>query len=531
MATYPNFRFLRHTFGGGWATDFGPVSSVAPQGDLVLMPYLLQADNCFFELDGGPHLEYGTTAVNASALESGATVKGVYDFWLQGDSGSPAQHRIIHVGTKIYKDDGDGTFTSLFAGLQSGAVPNYSQFDDIAIIASDSSVDVPKSWDGSTAQDLAGTPPNFAFSTVHSSHVFAAGVNTTPSTLYYSVPNDPEDWAGAGSGTISIDPNDGDRITGLASYKGNLLVFKGPYKGSIHVITGTSSADFARATLQKGIGAVWQNSITGFGDDIAFLWSDGHIYSLQATNAFGNFRQNAQITREISSWINEHYNFGRLRHAWLTTWPSRGIMLLTVPTNSASDPNFMLMIDYRFSPPRLAPWPDFDDYASIALTIDGSSNDRQVLMGGAADGFVYKFGASTRSLKGVGAMNYRVTTPYFNYGSPLLLKTISAASLSISPKNDEDITFGWKRDDETQQNRTISQGSGGDVLAPAASNQFTLGTSTLAGSLGTDRYMDLDAGGQFRTIQYEIMQASAARDIELHGIGAAIQINGPSLEN
>lgn len=528
MPVNPNFRYLRHLFGGGWATGYGPATSVQPNGDEVQIPYLVNADNVFYELDGGPHLEYGTTALNSSALESGATVKGIYDFWLQG--GSPAQHRIIHVGTKVYRDDGDGTFTSLFTGLSSGAVPSYSQFDDIAIIANDA--DVPKSWDGTTAQNLAGSPPNFAFSVVHSSSLFAAGVDAAPSTLYYSVPFDPEDWGGAGSGTIQIDPNDGDRITGLASYKGNLIVFKGPYKGSIHVITGTSSANFAHQELQRGIGAVWQNSITPYGDDLAFLWSDGHIYSLQATNAFGNFRQAAQLTAGIASYINEHYNFGRLRHAWLTTWASRGIMLLTVPVDSADDPNVIIMLDYRFTPMRLALWSDFDDYACLALVIDGVMNNRPVVMGGAADGFVYKFGFSTRSLKDVGPMNYRVTTPYFNYGSPLFLKTISAASLSIAPHNEEDITFAWSRDDEAQQTRTTSQSSGSDVLAPSSTNpEFTLGTSALGGASGVDRYMDLDVGGQFRTIQYEVRQGIAGADLELHGIGAAIQINGVSLEN
>ena len=74
---------------------------------------------------------------------------------------------------------------------------------------------------------------------------------------------------------LDIDPGDGDRITGLVSHKNELWVFKGPHKGSIHRITGTSNSDWARTTFIEGVGAVWQNSIFRFGDDIGFLWSDG----------------------------------------------------------------------------------------------------------------------------------------------------------------------------------------------------------------------------------------------------------------
>jgi hypothetical protein len=66
------------------------------------------------------------------------------------------------------------------------------------------------------------------------------GRATNPSRLYYSANVDPEDWVGVGSGSIDIDINDGDMITGIASYQDNLFVFKGPNKGSIHRITGSS---------------------------------------------------------------------------------------------------------------------------------------------------------------------------------------------------------------------------------------------------------------------------------------------------
>lgn len=522
---------IRHKFAGGWATDIGPLIDLAPEGGQMLIPHLLLADNCFFELDGAPHKEFGTTELFSSALESGASIKGIFDYWRQGTAGSPAQHRLIAIADHIYKDDANGTFTSIFSGLTSGAVPHFSQFDDIAIFANDATGDVPRSWDTSTAQNLAGSPPNFSFSAVHSGHLFAAGVAANPSRLYFSVPFDPEDWTGTGSGNIDIDPDDGDVITGIISYKQRLVVFKGPNKGSIHIITGTSSDDFAHVNLQAGVGAVWQNSIVRAGDDVTFLWSDGHLYSLAATERFGDFREGAQITRVISSWIDEHYNASRLKHASLVNWPSRGILLAAVPIDSATEPNFILMVDYRFDPPRLAPWPAFDHLTSLALVVDSASSNRRIIMAGGDDGKVYKLGQPTRSLKnGTQAIDYDVQTPFLNYGDSFILKTPQSLAIGFAPKNDGEVTFEFVRDDNSAQSVEVSQG-GGDVLGDADANEFTLGTSVLGGARFVDRFVDIENGGQFRSIQYRIKNSVNNEEVEVHSFSAILEIDGPSLEN
>jgi hypothetical protein len=82
----------RHFFGGGWATDFGPTVDVSPdQSGKVLIPFLTDAENCLYELDGAPHKIGGASKVNSSALESGAVVTGVYDYWKQGAAGCTDQ--------------------------------------------------------------------------------------------------------------------------------------------------------------------------------------------------------------------------------------------------------------------------------------------------------------------------------------------------------------------------------------------------------------------------------------------------------
>jgi len=526
----PTFRrVIRHLFAGGWATDFGPSAVAAVPNDVgfVAIPFLVDAEDCTYELDGGPHKALGTVRLNSSALESGATVKGLVDFWSIGTLGTPTQRRVIHVGTTIQADSADGNFSSIKTGLVADAVPNYSTFDDLLIIASDGS-DVPLSYDGTTLQNLAGSPPNFAFSVKHKNFHWAAGIDATPSRLHFSQQLNPEAWTGGTSGTIDIDPNDGDQITGLISHKNELWVFKGPHKGSIHRITGTSNADFARSTFIEGVGAVWQNSIFRFQDDVGFLWSDGSIRSINATDAFGDFRE-ASLTFPIQSFLTDSLNFTRLRHAVAATDGSGGKTYITLPIDASSTNNVILALDYRFQPPRWSKLPSFLA-ATTALVLDADSSLRPTIMLGGYDGFVTKWNNRTRTIAGGTALSFKVTLPSIDYGFPAIMKTIAAGGLGLQPKNNGSVTFGWTADNLAQQTVAVPQ-NGTDVLGTAPADQFTLGTSTLGGATFVDSWFELPEGGEFRSIQFQVSNSVNNEDVELHSITAFIEPGAESTEN
>lgn len=528
---------LRHMFGGGFATDYGPTTDVVPdQGGQLVIPFLVDAENVVFELDGGPQKIGGTSKLNSSSLESGAVINGLYDYWRQGTGGSATRRRVVHVSTKVLADANDGTFSNtLFTGLTSGAVPNYATFDDFLIISSDDTTDVPKSWDQTTAQNLAGSPPRFSFCVVHQNRAWAAGVYTAPSRLYYSASLDPEDWTGAGSGSIDIDPNDGDMITGLASHKNELIVFKGPNKGAIHRITGSSPTGgdaFARKTYANGIGACWQNSIFRYGDELGFVSQFGTVHNLSATASFGDFFEVA-LSRPIHKWITQHLNFNRIRNIWAVNNPAEGRVYFTCSIDSSTTNNCVLMMDYRrIQQNGRMSWsiiPAFK-FASMNLFVD--SNGLRRVLGGGNDGYVKRLNVSARSLDDASSTAYtaKVTTPYLNYGQPIQMKTISQAAVGIAPAGSYSLTFGWTRDNNAQQTQTVTQG-GGDVLGPSSVNPFTLGTSTLAGSQYVDRYMELEEGGEFRGIQYQVKQGGLNENLELHSISASIKGGAISTEN
>lgn len=521
-------KFLKHTFAGGWATDYGPTAFVGiSAGGNVQLPWLNEAENIKYELDGGPRKMPGCTK-NTAALESGARITGVYDAWFSGSAGSPAQHRILTVGTKIKKDNANNTFTDLFTGMTAGAVPCFSMLEDLLVISNDSGVDVPKSWDGTTAQSLAGSPPTFAFSVEHGNKLWAAGEKAHPSRLSYSVDFLPADWTNSGSGFIDISPSDGDGITGIYSWRDQLWVFKGPYKGSIHRISGTSPTGddpFARSTFVKGIGSVNHNGIISFGNDLGFPWSDGTFHTLSGVQTYGDYDDTA-ASQPINSWLRDHVNRGKLSQCQSVDWPEFGVVLIAVPIDAAVVPNCILMVDYRFSPPRWAKWKSYSMVTSLAQGVDASGSKTRIILAGSSDGILRTLTNGTRAIDASISVPYNVLTPFLDYDLPGQMKTLEGASICFNPRSAQDVAFNWSRDGGAQQTANVSQGGGGAVL-----DSFMLDTDMLAGGLFSEVFSRLgEAGGEFRSIQYQILENTTG-DVEVHSLSALITPSAESFEN
>lgn len=536
-------RTVRHRFLGGWGPDFGPTVDVIADVDalsganVIAIPFLVRAKNHIYELDGGPHKIGGSTKLSA-LLEAGATIHGIFDFWRQGAGGSPSQRRVIHIADEVYKDDGDGAFVSIASGLEVGKIPDYTTFDDELIWASDSTIDVPRVYDGTAVSVLGTNTPSFAFSETHKNRLWAAGDAANPSRLYFS----PDlsnggpggDWNGATSGEIDIDPGDGDRITALVSHKNELIVFKGPYRGSIHRVTGsapTGSDPFARQNFIRGLGAVSHRTVFRFGDDVGFLWSDGTFRSLSATAAYGDYSELA-LSRPLNAWLQANVSNDRLKFAQVAVLPAISLMACTITVEGASQNNRILFMDYRFQPARWSYAEDYVDCASLATVIDSDRNDTPTLMCGGYDGFVRKLLQSDRSVDAGTPIAMSALTPFLNYGDPSKMKELRWAAIGMSPRGNFEAVFGWQRDNEPQATVRLDQG-GGDVLAGpgVTANIFTLDSSPLGGASFLDRYVALDEGGEFRSIQFELANSNDLEDFEIHSLSVGIGVGAVSLEN
>ena len=528
--TSPRTRF-RHVFDGGWTTDFGPTAiTAADESGNVRIPFLLDAENIEFERNGGIRKAAGSAKVFSSALESGADIIGIYDAWFSGTAGSPTQKRIINIGTKIKNDDADGVFADLFTGITAGAIPSYAMFEDFLIIGLGSS-DVPKSWDGTTAQNLAGSPPNFSIVTVHANRLWVTGVNALPSHVYYSPYLDPENASGEGWGRIAIDPDDGDIITGIASHRGELIVFKGPRRGSIHRIQGTAptGADGFRKppALTRGVGAAAHNLIFPFGNDLGFVTPTGQVQRLGAVEKFGDFDAVA-LNRGLRQ-FQKRINYARLNQGWAATNTEDDQVAILLPVDGATSVNFMMVMDYFWDPPRFFQWPAHVGTA-VAVGIDASASDRRLFYLGGDDGFLRKLGQGSRVVDEINGISMLVTTPFLDYNEPFLTKTLGEGFIEFVPKGESPINLYIKRDSQNRQQFTVSQLSG-DVLGTAPEPQFRLGTSALAGSSAVKRFIEFEGGGDFRQVQYQFDNDEVGKDLEIHAFGTTIEVGGVSTEN
>jgi hypothetical protein len=225
-----------------------------------------------------------------------------------------------------------------------------------------------------------------------------------------------------------------------------------------------------------------------------------------------------------------------LNHAYHRKWRAAtdlpgGYVLIAVTPSGATTNTRQLMMDFRFMnlgepTPRWALW---DTYATASLATVVDTGNRARIMAGGYSGYVWKLDQATRTHESA-AITANVETPFCTYGMEQIYKTLYAVGIEIAPKNANSFTFQWVRDGQAAQSATATQG-GSDVLGPWSSNQFTLDTSTLGGSRFLSRFIELETGGEFRSVKYTLNENTNNSDFEVHGINTQIQLGSYSTEN
>lgn len=121
--------------------------------------------------------------------------------------------------------------------------------------------------------DLGGDPPRGRYIAVKDNRIFMAGMFGDESRVRYSELGDPEDWPV--ENFINVNVSDGDQITGLVEFGGNLYIFK---NRSIYRLSGSDPADFYLVQVVPDIGAVGQRAIVSTGGGMYFVSTDGVFY-------------------------------------------------------------------------------------------------------------------------------------------------------------------------------------------------------------------------------------------------------------
>lgn len=192
--------------------------------DALNMVYTGDSDN--------PESMYGATQLG-SAL-SGSTINGLFDY-NQGTLIATSEDGKIYAynaGTDTWAAESGARATgnATTSGKRWTATMFYGATTtaDLLVMCSDDDADDPVKFDGSDATDLGGSPPGDGkFPTSWQGRLWMVDGHT----LYWSAPNDCEDWTiGGGGGSLAVARGHDGPITGLAAFANSLFIFK---KGSI----------------------------------------------------------------------------------------------------------------------------------------------------------------------------------------------------------------------------------------------------------------------------------------------------------
>lgn len=508
-------------FTGGYVTDL-PEQSREPA-------YWLKAENVIYEVSGAARKVGGAAKINSTAISGAPNVTGMYDFWRGGGAATFTQKFVVMTSdSKIWKEDMDGVFDEITgsASISANAIPHFSIAGDLLIIATDKN-DTPLYWDQTgDVQTLGGSPPAARGFTYHVNRGWAWGSNANASRLYYSASDNVQDWSGADTGAIDIEAEDGDRIINVVPHKGALIIFKGPNKGSIHILSGTSpsgSDAFARKVFVRGIPAVSIHSAVPVGDDLLFVSNRG-IHSLSATASYGDFTE-SDVTRYLKRFFREIINRSNLSSCQGVNYASKSCCLWTFTGAGSTENNLVLGLSYvRVEEEGWKAFTWNRDCFSAAIRKHPSTVLDEVVFGG-TDGFVRRQDTNSRNIDDDTSYSFRMQSPHLLLGQsydgrvrgdqPFAINRMYLRSVA---SGDHDVSVTITRDNQTPETYAFNQGSSGFEL-----DVSQLDIDTLGGESTRIIYADPAPVGVARSVQLDIIQSGLNQDANLLEVGMELE--------
>jgi len=262
----------------------------------------------------------------------------------------------------------------------------------------------------------------------HDHHLIAAGVKNNLNTVYYSVYNDPDNFTGAGAGSVVIS----DQVQGIRGFRTDLIVFA---KNSIHkLININDSSNIRIDPITENVGCLSGYSIQEIGGDLLFLSPDG-IRTIAGTARIGDVelssvsRQIQQIIGEIANSINEFTIDSCVLRS------KSQYRLFYTNKNIAS--SFSKGIIGTFTVNGYE-WSETLGIQAMGLTTGFDASGIEKAFHGDKDGYIYLHdtGNSFNPKNVPEKITAEYQTPNFDFGDIGTRKTIKYVRLSLSPEGE-----------------------------------------------------------------------------------------------
>lgn len=293
-------KYTAFNFAGGLDIKSSP-AKIALRKD---QDRLLVSSNTVYEIDGGVSRRLDQDVYNDNGnLGASVAITGGIQY-----SKSDGTYQIVCGTTdgRLVRLLPDGTTSDLATGYTLGTRWSFCIYNDVLIACN--GADTPKMYDGTTVSVLPGTPPATGYApTVHRNRVWMLE-NVLKSKVSWSALNNEQDWTTSNNaGFVFVNPNDGQNCTGLLSLlDGELEVQKG---NNFYRIQGATYDEISVVPVSAGSG-IGGLAFQAFlqADNDAFFVSTSGIYSLAATQKFGDIR-GAAISTRIEPYFQPHTEY------------------------------------------------------------------------------------------------------------------------------------------------------------------------------------------------------------------------------
>lgn len=184
--------------------------------------------------------------------------------------------------------------------------------------------------------------------TLHQNRLAAWGNLNDPHRVYFSDPDDHDDWVSAESFDMRFRSEIGDRIFCGISHQGILFVWKYP-RGIFYLDDSELLPEsWVVRTKSESLGCAPSTyAACSVDDDVLFMDPNGHFHLLSAVDAFGGVR-NSDVTLRLglAKWTRENLNLKLLSHTVSYWYPQKKLAVFYVPGDGDTENTLALKFDF-----------------------------------------------------------------------------------------------------------------------------------------------------------------------------------------
>lgn len=501
----------------------------------------------------------GSVRFNATAITGG--IMAAYDWW---PTNVITDRRLIVIGGDglVYAVDNAGVVTTIgpsgsnqvtamsphnqivmvAAGSESGGnPPKLFIFDGVnrpQVITSTGTVRVSLA---TPVSDWSGTnQPKGAI--LYKNSLYAWGNNNAPHQIYRSLASNHEDF-GTTPTLYSVYPGDGERITGMVSFRSHLFVYKKP--AGVYYLLDDGLGDPSDVTqnfftkVLSGFGLACPHGIIEALNDLLGKGPSDAISSLEAVQGFGNVKAGDTLEiMNIAQFVRDNTTAAGAEHTHAIYYSEKKTVYFTYQSagGTVNDRMLSVRIDTRGAPKPA--WITKDRPNILALRKDTNFIERPIY--GSLDGYVYLMDQTVRSVNG-NAFLGEFQTPNLDFGFVdariagqlgTKNKIYDFLEMRYYPQGNSNIYIDVYIDQEFTETLVFPQDADA-LLADVAvqPNDFMLSDSATdpGGSFlaGNDvKYLRRRMTGSGRTVSFRVYNAGNDESFKIASLAAGFRASG-----